>query len=64
LKALIPLFSFDLMQKFKSEIVCLSNFINSTRDSGYKSTSSALAELVDNSLEAGARHVHIKYKKK
>ena len=42
-----------------NEIVRLESFIQSTRDSGYKSTSAALAELVDNSIEANARNIHI-----
>lgn len=40
-------------------IVSTPNFLQATRDSGYKSTSFALAELIDNSLEAGATHVQI-----
>ena len=40
-------------------LVAIQNFIQATRDSGYKSTSSALAELVDNSLQAGAKLVSI-----
>ena len=35
-------------------IVAIERFIQATRDSGYKSTPSALAELVDNSLQASA----------
>src|SRR5262249_36777067 len=35
------------------------NFIVATRDSGYKGTTSAVAELVDNSLQAGAGQVQI-----
>ena len=38
-------------------IVALDKFILATRDSGYKGTSSAVAELVDNSLQAGAIEV-------
>jgi Histidine kinase-, DNA gyrase B-, and HSP90-like ATPase len=41
-------------------LVATRNFIQATRDSGYKSTSSALAELVDNSLEANASCVEIR----
>lgn len=41
-------------------LVAIQNFIQATRDSGYKSTSSALAELVDNALEANASCVEIR----
>ena len=40
-------------------IVNVSHFAESTRDSGYKSTASAVAELVDNGFQAGARRVQI-----
>ena len=40
-------------------LVAIRAFIEATRDSGYKSTSSALAELVDNALEAEASCVEI-----
>ncbi len=43
----------------QSSIIQVQNFIMATRDSGYKSTASALAEIVDNSIEAGATLVHI-----
>ena len=39
--------------------VDLPNFIQATRDSGYKNTAAALAEFVDNSIEAGATCVKI-----
>jgi len=42
-----------------SSIIALGNFIQSTRDSGYKSTVSAVSELVDNSLQAGARRIEV-----
>ena len=35
-------------------IVAVDKFIQATRDSGYKGTDSAVSELVDNSLQAGA----------
>lgn len=41
----------------------LYNFILATRDSGYKNIASALAELIDNSIEAGATCIHIDIKK-
>ena len=40
-------------------IVALDKFIQATRDSGYKGTSSAVAELVDNSLQAGATTIAV-----
>jgi hypothetical protein len=40
-------------------IVSLDHFIQATRDSGYKGTAAALAELIDNAYEAGATHVDI-----
>jgi hypothetical protein len=40
-------------------IVAVPSFIEATRDTGYKSTGSAIAELVDNALEASAKHVNI-----
>src|SRR5260370_347874 len=41
-------------------IVRQDQFINATRDSGYKGTASALSELIDNSIQAGATEVNIK----
>lgn len=35
-------------------------FILATRETGYRTTSSAIAELVDNSLQAGARNIQIR----
>jgi Histidine kinase-, DNA gyrase B-, and HSP90-like ATPase len=42
-----------------SSVIALDRFIQATRDSGYKGTGSAIAELVDNALEAGAREIRI-----
>ena len=41
------------------DLVVSSNFIRAVREAGYLSISSALAELVDNSLQAGATDVAI-----
>ena len=41
-------------------LIAVDKFIQATRDSGYKGTTSAIAELVDNSLQAGARHIGIR----
>jgi hypothetical protein len=40
-------------------IIAVNKFIEATRDSGYKGTPSAVAELVDNAVQAGAVHVDI-----
>jgi Histidine kinase-, DNA gyrase B-, and HSP90-like ATPase len=40
-------------------IVAVKSFIEATRDTGYKSTGSAIAELVDNAFEANASRVDI-----
>ncbi len=40
-------------------IVVIDKFIQATRDSGYKGTASAIAELVDNSIQAGADTIEI-----
>lgn len=47
------------MSKPSNSIVALDKFILSTRDSGYKSTSSAVAELIDNALQAEAQTIRI-----
>lgn len=41
-------------------IVRQDQFIKATRDSGYKGTDSALSELIDNSIQAGASCVNIR----
>jgi len=40
-------------------IVVLEKFIQATRDSGYKGTASAVSEIVDNSIQAGATKIRI-----
>ena len=40
-------------------IVALQEFIQATRDSGYKGTASAVSELIDNALQAGATKICI-----
>ena len=45
------------------ELVVASNFVQAVRDSGYVSLSTALAELVDNSLQAEARSIAISIKR-
>lgn len=40
-------------------LVHLAHFIESIRDSGYRGTPAAVAELVDNALQAGAKHIRI-----
>lgn len=47
----------------ETSIVQFENFIIATRDSGYKSTASALAELVDNAIEAQATKIEIQFTK-
>ena len=41
------------------QLVDAANFLLATRDSGYRSTAYAVAEFVDNSLQAGATSVAI-----
>ena len=43
----------------KNSIVRIDRFIQATRDSGYRGTVLAVAELVDNSIQAGASRVSI-----
>lgn len=45
------------------DIIALHRFIEATRDVGYKSVSSALAEIIDNSIEAGADKIEIIFNK-
>lgn len=46
------------MQK-DSSIVAIDKFIQATRDGGYRGTASAVSELVDNSIQAGATRIDI-----
>src|SRR5437773_11241189 len=46
-------------RKQDCSIIALDKFIQATRDSGYKGTSSAISELVDNSIQAGATTIAI-----
>lgn len=45
------------------EIILLEQFLEATRDAGYKSIVSALAELIDNALEANAKTIRIDIEK-
>lgn len=45
--------------KDNSSIIALDHFIQATRDSGYKGNAFAVAELIDNALEADAKRVDI-----
>jgi Histidine kinase-, DNA gyrase B-, and HSP90-like ATPase len=47
------------MSRGKFDIIALDRFVQATRDSGYRSTTSAVAELVDNSLQAEATQISI-----
>jgi hypothetical protein len=40
-------------------IIALDRFIQATRDSGYKGTASAVSELIDNSIQAGASEIEV-----
>src|SRR5438445_7757320 len=47
------------MASCQYRIVSDHNFILATRDAGYRNLSSALAELLDNSIQAGANCVRV-----
>ena len=49
----------SLNDESEFSIVAVDRFIQATRDSGYKSTSSAVAELVDNAIQAEATRIRI-----
>jgi hypothetical protein len=46
-----------------TELIDIKNFILATRDSGYKNTASAVSELIDNSIDAGASTIRIQITK-
>lgn len=46
-------------QDMDRPLIPAATAIETFRDSGYKSTASALAELIDNSIEAGAKNVQV-----
>ena len=48
-----------MLKPSQSSLIVASHFIEATRDSGYKSLGSALAELIDNAFEAKATAVHV-----
>src|SRR5688572_11820059 len=49
----------DAVWREDYSIIALDKFIQATRDSGYKGTASAISELVDNSIQAGATRIAI-----
>ncbi len=49
-----------MKEKNNYNIIQIENFIEATRDAGYKSIISALAELVDNAFEATASTVLVR----
>src|SRR5688572_4261079 len=49
----------DAVWRDDCSIIALETFIQATRDSGYKGTASAISELVDNSIQAGATRIAI-----
>src|SRR5262245_27827960 len=55
-------FGFHRRNMQAAPVILLKEFIQATRDSGYKGTPYAVAELVDNALEAHARSVFVDVK--
>lgn len=47
------------LQRSDFSIVAVDKFIHATRDSGYKGTSNAVAEIVDNAIQASAKRISI-----
>ena len=48
-----------IMNDTATAIVAEPNFVLATRDTGYRSLAAAVAELIDNSLQASAKTVSI-----
>src|SRR5688572_18835198 len=48
-----------MVQADNASIIVLDKFVQATRDSGYRGTVSAIAELVDNSIQAEATDIRI-----
>ncbi len=53
-----------MLKPKQSSLIVASHFIEATRDSGYTSLGSALAELIDNSFEAKATRVEVVIERK
>ena len=49
----------DQVEMFDRQIIPPELAVRAMRDSGYKNTAFALAELIDNSIQAGAEHVDV-----
>ena len=49
----------DQMEIFDRQIIPPELAVRAMRDSGYKNTAFALAELIDNSIQAGADHIDV-----
>ena len=49
----------DQVEMFDRQIIPPNLAVRAMRDSGYKNTAFALAELIDNSIQAGADHVDV-----
>jgi hypothetical protein len=42
-----------------SDLILVENFLTATRDAGYRGLSAAISELLDNSIQAGARRISV-----
>jgi signal transduction histidine kinase len=54
---------YKVTSQVASELVEPANFVLAVRDSGYKSTAFAIAELIDNAIQAGAATVAIEVRR-